>query len=91
MKKKRDRLEILYDILDIIHRNKNSIKPTPLMRYANLSSQNFTEYISELHEKGFIREIVDKNNRKHFSLTDTGFKYLEKYEYIKGFIEEFNL
>lgn len=91
IKKKRERLEILYDILRIIRDNNNSIKPTPLLRFSNLSSQNFNEYLKELKEKELIREIIDKNKRKHITLTDNGFNYLEKYSYIKGFIEEFNL
>ena len=91
MKKKRERLEILYDILRIIRDNNNSIKPTPLLRFSNLSSQNFNEYMKELKEKELVREILDKKRRKHITLTDTGFTYLEKYKYIKGFVEEFNL
>jgi predicted transcriptional regulator len=89
--RKRDRLEILHDILKIIRDNNNSIKPTPLLRYSNLSSQNFKEYLKELKSKDFVREIIDKKKRTHLSLTDTGFSYLEKYSQIKGFIEEFNL
>lgn len=89
--KKRDRLEVIHDILRIISQNKNSIKPTPLLRYSNLSTQNFSTYINYLISNNLIREIEDKKNKKHFTLTDKGFLYLKKYETIKGFIEEFNL
>ncbi len=89
--KKRDRLEVIYDILQIIQANQNSIKPTPLLRKSNLSSQGFKEYINELKEKELLKEAVDKKNRKYFTLTDKGFKYLEKYKTIMGFIEEFEL
>lgn len=91
MKRKRDRLEVIYDILKIIRHYNNSIKPTPLLRYSNLSSQSFSEYISELLDKGFIKEIVDEKGRKFFTLTDKGFEYLEKYKLILGFIDEFEL
>ena len=91
MKRKRDRLEVIYDILKIIRHYNNSIKPTPLLRYSNLSSQSFSEYLSELLEKGFIKEIIDENGRKFFTLTDKGFEYLEKYKLIIGFIDEFEL
>ncbi|MBT3465014.1 winged helix-turn-helix transcriptional regulator [archaeon] len=91
MSKKRDRLEVIYDILIIIRDKNNSIKPTPLLRFSNLSSQSFNEYISELLNKEFVKEIYDKKNKKFYSLGDKGFKYLEKYEIIKGFIDDFEL
>jgi predicted transcriptional regulator len=91
MQKKRDRLEIIYNILKIIHDNKNSIRPTPLLRFSNVSSQSFSEYYTELISKGFIRENSDSKEKKYVSLTDKGFVYLEKYRYILEFIDEFEL
>lgn len=91
MSKKRDRLEVIYNILKIIQDHHNSIKPTPLLRYSNLSSQSFSEYFNELFEKGFIKEIFDKKGKKYITLTDKGFKFLEKYKLIIGFINEFEL
>ena len=91
MNRKRDRLEVVSDILKIIRSNHNSIRPTPLLRYSNLSSQSFSEYYRELMEKGFITEVADKNGRKYVTLTDKGFKFLEKYRLIMGFIDEFEL
>jgi predicted transcriptional regulator len=89
--RRRDRLGMIFDILDIIRQNHNSIKPTPLLRHSNLSSQSFSEYFNELQDKVFIKEITDENGRKFITLTDKGFKYLEKYKLISGFIEEFEL
>ena len=89
--KKRDRLEVIRDFLKIIKENNNSIKPTPLLRKSNLSSQRFGEYFEEMIEKGFIEENIDKKGRKLIALTDKGFKYLEKYSMITGFISEFEL
>lgn len=91
IRRKRDRLEVIYDILKIIRHYNNSIRPTPLLRYSNLSSQSFSEYLSELMEKGFVKEIIDEKGRKFFTLTDKGFEYLEKYKLIIGFIDEFEL
>ncbi len=90
MVKKRDKLEVIYDILNIIRKYHNSIKPTPLLRYSNLSTNSFKKYHKELLKKELIREIYDKN-KKYISLTDLGFKYLEDYSKIKGFIDEFGL
>jgi len=91
IRRRRDRLEVIYDILKIIRQHHNSIKPTPLLRYSNLSSQSFSEYINELLEKGFVKEITDEKEKKFLTLTDKGFRYLEKYKLILGFIEEFEL
>jgi predicted transcriptional regulator len=71
--------------------NKNQIKPTPLLRFSNLSTQRFNEYLFELLEKQFIEEKHDKKGRKFFSLTEKGSRYLEKYQVIKGFIDDFGL
>jgi len=91
MSKKRDRLEVIHDILRIIRDHNNSIKPTPLLRYSNLSSQSFSEYYKELLGKEMIREILDRKGKKYITITDNGFRYLEKYSKIMGFIDEFGL
>ena len=88
---KRDRLEVIHDMLLVIRNNNNSIKPTPLLRFSNLSSQGFKGYYKELLDKNFIKEIEDKKGRKTISLSDLGFEYLERYKTIKGFIDDFNL
>ena len=89
--KKRDRLEVIFDILKIIRDKNNSIKPTPLLRYSNLSSTSFSDYYGELISKNFVKELLDKKEKKYITLTDKGFKYLEKYKTILGFIDEFEL
>lgn len=89
--KKRDRLGVIYDILRIVQDNHNSIKPTPLLRQSNLSSQGFAEYYQELLSKELIKEISDKKDRKYITLTDKGFAYIAKYRTIIGFVEEFGL
>ena len=91
MVRKRERLEVIYDILSIIREKNNSIKPTPLLRYSNLSSQRFNEYLRDLLKKDLVKELEDKKGRKYITLTDKGFRYLEKYQVILGFIDEFEL
>ena len=88
--KKRERLEVIHDILRIIAEHGNSIKPTPLLRYSNLSSERFAEYIGELLAKGFVREIEAKGKR-FLTLTDKGALYVQKYRAISEFIDEFDL
>ena len=91
MNKKRDRLGVIFDILKIIRDNNNSVKPTPLLRYSNLSSSSFSDYYRELIAKEFVKDITDKKGKKYVTLTDKGFHYLEKYSLILGFIDEFEL
>ncbi|MDD5178125.1 MAG: winged helix-turn-helix domain-containing protein [Candidatus Nanoarchaeia archaeon] len=90
MDKKRGRLEIIYDILNVINKNQNRIKYTPLLRKSNLSTKRFSEYVSELLEKEFIKALENKKD-KYFCLTDKGFHYLEKYKNITTFVEDFGL
>ena len=85
---KRNRLEIIRDILKIIQKN-HSIKPTPLLRKSNLSTSRFKQYYSELLSKEFIKETYGKN--KKITLNEKGNKYLEKYSTIINFIDEFEL
>lgn len=88
---KRGKLEIIQDILRIIQENHNSIKPTPLLRKSNISSIRFKEYLLELIEKGLIKDISPKKGDRFISLTDKGFRFLEKYQTIVRFIDEFDL
>lgn len=88
---KRGRLEIIKDILKLIQDNNNSIKSTPLLRKSNLSSNRFSEYLQELFKKGLVMEVEIKKKGKQLSLTDKGLKYLQRYEDIVKFIEEFDL
>ena len=85
---KRNKLEIIKDILKII-RDNHSIRPTPLLRRSNISSSRFKEYYTELLEKEFIGETHGKN--KQITLTEKGNRYLEKYSTIVNFIDEFEL
>ena len=86
----RGRLEIIYDILDVIRKNKNLIKSTPLLRASNISTSRFKDYFNELLQKKFIEE-VEKSGDKYFSLTKKGFMFLERYKTIVEFIGEFGL
>ncbi len=83
---KRNRLEVIRDILKIIQDSHNLIKLTPLLRKSNLSSNRFYQYLEELIQK---RLVVKTEG--HIKLTENGKKYLERYSSIVNFIEEFGL
>ena len=88
---KRGKLEIMRDILNIIKNHGSSMKPTPLMRKSNLSTQRFKDYCSDLFERGLIREIIGSEGDKNFVLTERGLRFLDKYQVIVDFIDEFEL
>ena len=87
---KRGKLEIIRDILKIIQAH-HQIKFTPLLRKSNLSSKRFSEYYEEITKKKFIKEGIDKKGTKKIALTERGMEYLEKYQTIISFIDEFEL
>lgn len=88
---KRDKLEIIRDILKILKDNHGHIKMTPLLRKSNLSSKRFAEYRSELLERELIQEIEEKKTGKQILITPKGMEFLEKYKIIVNFVDEFNL
>jgi len=89
MAKKRERLQIIKDILNAI-KTKREIKPTRLLYASNLSPQMFKDYISELQGKGLIEEKEIKT-KKYFVLTSKGNNFLEEYKTIENFINNFGL
>ncbi len=90
MSKKRDKLQIIYDILSVIKGKNGKIKPTNILYKSNLSNQMFQEYVNELMQKGFILEKKAKNS-KTYSLTQKGFDYINKYQMIVDFTSSFGL
>lgn len=91
MSRKRDRIEIIHDILNAIREKGDKIKPTHILYKSNLSHKMLTEYMNELIEKSFIEENEDKKGRKTYSLTDKGFNYLSDYNSIRSFMESYGL
>ena len=88
--KKRERLDVIKDILNTIRENRQ-IKPTRLLYASNLSPQMFKEYVSELLNKKFIKLEVDGKEKKFFSLAKKGQDFLQEYKVIENFIENFGL
>ncbi len=86
----RSKLDITKNILEVIRDNRNSIKKTPLLRKANLSTKRFNEYYLVLIKKEIIKELETKEGI-YVTLTDKGFKFLDKYSSIKNFLEEFEV
>jgi predicted transcriptional regulator len=90
MAKKRNRLEIIRDILEVIRNKNGRIKPTHILYKSNLSYIMMEEYLEELIQKGFISEEKTKDS-KTFRITEKGLSYLEKYNLIADFTNSFGL
>jgi predicted transcriptional regulator len=90
MSKKRDKLQVIHDMLKVIGDRNGMIKPTHIMYKSNLSHKMMDEYLKELISNGFVVENDEKKG-KTYSLTDKGFDYLNKYKLIVDFMDSFGL
>ncbi len=90
MAKKRERLEVIYDMLASIRDSGGALGPTHLLRRSNLSPQMFRDYTDELVEKGLVL-LDDDGKRKTYAITDKGYEYLNRYRLILDFIDNFGL
>ena len=66
---RRSRLEIYFDILEVIGRGVN--KPTRIMYRTNLSWVTLKEMFDTLINGGFIREEMEKNSQRYY-ITEKG-------------------
>ena len=90
MDKKRNRLEIIHDILKVIRERNGKIKPTHILYKSNLSHQMMEEYLGELIKKEFIKEIK-KEKGKTYIISEKGLKYLNEFSVIRDFATSFGL
>ncbi len=89
--KKRERLDVINDILASIRDHNGKIKPTRLLYSSNLSSLMFREYISELISTGLIEESKDSAGKKHYEITEKGHDFLRKYSMFNDFVSNLGL
>ncbi len=90
MAEKRERLDVVYDVLQSILKSNNKVGPTRLIQSSNLSPAMFKEYINDLLGNGLIEEELVKS-KKFYSVTDKGFKFIEEYKVFKNFVVELGL
>ncbi len=90
MVRKRERLDVIHDILAAVMAAGNALGPTRLLYASNLSPKMYRDYVEEMLRKGFLVERQERGKRS-YSLTTKGFRFLEKYREIVAVIEEFGL
>lgn len=89
MAERRDKLDIIGDILKAVQDKGGRIKPTHLLYKSNLSHEGMKRYIDELKMKLMLLEEEDKAQNKFFVITDKGLKFLEDYKKIREFTDSF--
>ncbi len=90
MGKKRERSDIVLDMLVAIQEKGGMIKPTHLMYKANLAHQQMKTYLDDLISKEFIKKMK-KRNYDYLIITDKGSRFVEKMRQMKEFEKTFGL
>tara|TARA_Y100000310_G_scaffold345398_2_gene464467 strand:- start:1821 stop:2093 length:273 start_codon:yes stop_codon:yes gene_type:complete len=88
MGERREKLEIIKDILDAIRAKGGEIKPTHLLYKSNLSHDSMKRYVAELVEKEMMEELQEKRSKK-YTITNKGLKFLTSYQQIREFTDSF--
>ena len=88
MQKKRERIDIILDMLVSIQHKGGEIKPTHLMYKANLSHNQMKSYLEELVEKNLVNKVM-KKNYEYILITDDGSRFVEKIRSMKEFEKSF--
>ncbi|RLE42714.1 hypothetical protein DRJ48_02935 [Candidatus Woesearchaeota archaeon] len=90
MGRRRERSDIILDILSVIQSKGGKIKPTHLMYKANLSHNQMRAYLSELIQKGLV-ETLQEENHEYITITQPGLKFLMQMRQMKEFEKTFGL
>jgi predicted transcriptional regulator len=83
-RKRRDRLRIIAEILEIA---KGGALKTPIMYKANLGFAQLNEYLSLLLRIKLL-ESVTKDGKTIYKTTRKGLKYLQNYMEIRGLLKK---
>lgn len=91
MGRKRDRIDIVFDMLQSIQNKGGRIKPTHLMYKANLSHNQMNSYLDELVNKDFVKKVKEENHYEYILITNNGLRFIEKIKEMKEFEKTFGL
>ncbi|MBS3169809.1 hypothetical protein J4210_04955 [Candidatus Woesearchaeota archaeon] len=89
MERKRNKMEIIGDMLVAIQAKGGRIKPTHLMYKANLSYAQLKTYLDQLVEKEFVGEMENDKKNTYIIITDKGDKFIQKLQEMRQFERSF--
>lgn len=87
--KKRTRLEVIRDLLEVLQRNKQ-VKITHLIYKANLSNNSIKPYIEYLLKNNLAEQMI-LNEKRVFKITPKGNEFLIEFNKIKIFSDSYGL
>jgi predicted transcriptional regulator len=90
MARKRERIDIIEDMLSSIQQKGGRIKPTHLMYKSNLAHTQMKSYLEELVSKSLISKVKNDNN-EYILITDAGCEFIKKIREMKEFQKTFGL
>ena len=88
MEKKRERNEIILDMLLSIRDKGGRIKPTHLMYKSNLAHKQLKTYLEDLLDKGLVTK-VHKDRNEYIIISDKGLQFAEKMSEMREFEKAF--
>ena len=89
MAKRRNKLEVTRDILEVLKKNKK-VGITNLIYRANLSTGSIKPHLEELIKNRLIKKDSE-GGRTFFSICKKGLEFLEEFEKMRIFSEAYGL
>ena len=80
---KREKLDIIQDILISIRDENNLAKPTHILYKSNLSHQMLSNYLNMLIKSSIVEEKQNGKTGKIYRLTDKGYNFLNDFEQFR--------